>query len=115
MSTLIFGPHQLPNQPHNYAWDWFALDVGDVFVSPLNGASVTITGVTIANSATTIAYSVTGSFPAGPASYPTFQAWLTAAKLVRSSYRGGSASKPQWSISEQDKGGISSGESTLLR
>ncbi len=115
MSTLIFGAQILPTTPANYAWEWFALDVGDVFVSPLNGATVTITSVTVAATSTTIGYSVSGSFTAGPVSYATFQAWLTTAKLVRTSYRGGNSARPQWPISEQDKGGISSGESTLLR
>jgi hypothetical protein len=94
-----------------YAWNWFSLDVGDVFIDPLNGATVTISSITTTvGAATSIAYTHTGTFTASPATLATFRGWLTNTTLVRSSYRGGVAASPQWPISEWDKAGISSGE-----
>ncbi len=113
MSIQVFGPEFRPNAPHTYAWQWFSLDVGDVFTDPLNGATVTIIGITAGSggSATSIAYTKTGTFAASPATLSAFRAWLIAATLVRDSYRGGKDSSPQWPISEFDKAGLSSGES----
>jgi hypothetical protein len=112
MSIQVFGSEFRPNQPHNPCWQWFSLDVGDVFTDPLNGATVTITGVAVgvAGAATSIAYTINGSFTASPATLATFQGWLMNHTLVRGSYRGGIAPSPQWPASEFDKAGISSGE-----
>jgi hypothetical protein len=112
MSVSAYGKEFLPNQPHNSFWCEMAIDANDVFTNPLNGARVTITGVTVGstNAATSVAYTVSGTFTAGPATLSQFKAWLMAGALVRTSYRGGAATAPQWPITEQDKAGISSGE-----
>jgi len=110
MSIQVFGPELRPSS--GYSWQHFSLDVGDVFTDPLNGATVTITGITAGSGggATSIAYSKTGTFATSPATLATFKAWLSNATLVRGSYRGGTAASPHWPISEFDKAGLSSGE-----
>lgn len=114
MSLKVFGAESRPAQPNNLAWIWFSLDVGDVFVDPLNGATVTISGITqTTGGATSVAYTKTGTFAASPATLTQFQSWLTSATLVRTNYRGGSIASPQWPISEWDKAGLTSGELTL--
>ena len=117
MSIQVFGNEFRPNQPHNVAQNWFALDVGDVYTDPLNGATVTITSVTLGtgSNATSIAYTKTGTFAASPATLATFQGWLSAGTLVRGSYRGGTPPSPQWPISEFDKAGLSIGESIVTK
>ena len=75
-------------RPHGY--ELVDLDIGDVFTDPLNGATVTITGITAGtgSTATSIAYTKTGTFASSPATLAVFQGWLTAGTLVRGSYRG---------------------------
>ncbi len=114
MSVQVFAGSFLPNQPHNLKWGWAALDTGDVFTDPLNGATVTITGVTLGThgAATSIAYTKTGTFTASPATLATFQGWLMAGTLIRTSYRGGVAAEPQWPYTMTDAAGITSGETS---
>ncbi len=97
-----------------YSWQYFSLDVNDVFTDPLNGATVTITGITqTTGGATSIAYNKTGTFTASPATLVVFKAWLNNATLVRGSYRGTGSPSPHWPISEFDKAGLTSGEVNL--
>ncbi len=114
MSVQVFAGSFLPNEPHQLQWSWGALDVGDIFTDPLNGATVTITGVTVGThgAATSIAYTKTGTFAASPATLTAFNTWLSAGTLVRTSYRGGAAATPQWPYTLTDAAGITSGETS---
>jgi hypothetical protein len=113
MSIHVFGSLLRPGASDD-AWEYMSLDVGDVFTDPLNGATVTITGITQAvGGATSIAYTKTGTFAASPATLVAFKAWLMAGTLQRGSYRGGVPPGPQWPISEFDKAGLSAGELKL--
>ena len=129
MSIKVFGAEDRPLNPAFNNLVWMAVDVGDVFTSPLNGATVTITGITTSGGVTSVAYTTTGSFPASPMTLTVFQSYLVPYSsnplvlatlqtytapgvLVRTSYRGGSASGPQWPISETDQAGSTPNETS---
>ena len=116
MSVHVFGGELLLGQPMQNTAHYYAIDVGDVFTNPLNGATVTITAITVpatVGGTTSIAYTKTGTFTASPATLTVFKGWLMASTLVRTSYRGGAATAPQWPVSMFDEAGLSVSELKL--
>lgn len=112
MSIKVFGAEERPLNPAANALVWMALDVADVFVSPLNGATVTITAITTSGGVTSIAFTSTGSFSASPLTLTIFQAMLSGGMLVRTSYRGTKDPSSQWPINQVEKAGTYAGETT---